>query len=184
MTSPLRSDIPPGRRPTEGRQNIYCFLKWIWAAISKDVLTLLFAALSVLFAALSVLLGALAWRTSKITLAYMRGRDLELDDRNGWIELHKAMINLRVQREYVLLPMKMAALGMPSPIQAADSIKDYTLAAAQLRSQLDRLNDDSLIVELATFLDDNGMTAQWQAEAYAPKFDEFVHKVAFKSRPK
>lgn len=157
---------------------MYCLIKYVWTVmVSKDVLTLLFAGLSVLFA-------ILAWQISRITLTYMRGRDLELDNRNGWIEVHKAMINLRVQRELIVLPAKMAAFGIPSPFQSEDGIKDYTLARAQLRSQLDRLNDDPLIVELASFLDDNLLTAQWQAEAFVAKFDTFVHKVAFKSRPK
>jgi hypothetical protein len=158
--------------------SVYRFLKYGWTAlVSKDVLTLLFAALSVLFA-------VLAWHIAKITLTYMRVRDLELDNRNGWIEVHKSMINLRVQREYVLLPAKMAALGIPPPIQSADGLKDFTLAYAQLRSQLDRLNDDPLIVELMSFLDDNRLTAQWQAEGFPGKFDAFVHQVAFKSRPR
>ncbi len=155
-----------------------CLLKSAWTVLgNKDLLTLLFAALSVLFA-------ILAWHIARITLTYMRGRDLELDNRNGWIEVHKAMINLRVQRELIMLPAKLAARGVLSPIQSADGIKDYTLAAAQLRSQLDRLNDDPLIVELATFLDDNGQTALWQADTFVTKFDSFVHSVAFKSRPK
>ena len=158
--------------------SIYCLIKEFWAVLaSKDVLTLLFAALSVLFA-------ILAWRIGRITLTYMRGRDLELDDRNGWIEVHKAMINLRVQREFIVLPAKMAAIGMPSPLQSSDSIKDYTLAAAQLRNQLNRLNDDPLIVELASFLDGNILAVQWQADAFAAKFDAFAREVALKSRPK
>ena len=165
--------------------NAYCFLKWVLTALAdKDVLTLLFAGLSVLFAALAVLFGYLAWRIGKFTLTYMRVCDWELDTRNGWIEIDKAMINLRVQREYIVLPAKMAALGIPSPIQSADGIKDYTLAAAQLRSQLDRLNDDPLIVELTGFLDDNILSAQWQADEFAPKFDTFVHRVALKFSPK
>jgi hypothetical protein len=152
--------------------------------LSKDVLTLLFAGLSVVFAALSVMYGIQASRIAKFTLTYMRGRDLELDTRNGWIEIHKAMVNLRVQREFIMLPMRMAALGVPSPIQSADGIKDYTLAAAQLRSQLDRLNDDPLIIEIAAFLDANVATAAWQTDQYQTDFDALVHKVAFKSRPK
>ena len=63
-------------------------------------------------------------------------------------------------------------------------IADYTLAAAQLRAQLDRLNNDPLIVELANFLDENKLTAQWQADDYTLEFDKFVHGVAMKSRPK
>lgn len=77
----------------------------------------------------------------------------------------------------------MAALGVSAPTQPG-LISNYTLASAQPRAQLDRLNDDPLIVELANFLDENKLTAQWQADDYAPKFDKFVHSVAMKSRPK
>src|ERR1700690_4193321 len=97
----------------------YSLLKYLWTElISKDVLTLLFAGLSVLFAALAVLFGYLAWRIGKFTLTYMRGRDLELDTRNGWIEIHKAMLNLRVYREFIMAPGRWAAVGIPSPIKA------------------------------------------------------------------
>ncbi len=157
--------------------DVHRFLNWVGTEIvSKDVLTFLFAGLAVLF-------GFLAYRIGRITLTYMRGRDLELDTRNGWIEIHKAMVNLRVRRELIMLPGKMAAFGVSAPTQPG-VIADYTLAAAQLRAQLDRLNDDPLIVELANFLDENKLTAQWQADEYAPKFDAFVHGVAIKSRPR
>ncbi len=155
----------------------FCGLIWHWV-VSEAVLTLLFAGLAVLF-------GALAYRISKITLTYMRGRDLELDTRSGWIEIHKAMINLRVQREFVKLARgAMGASMSGSPNQFEERIRDVILATAQLRSQLDRLNDDPLIIELAAFLDDNKPTMQWQTDAYEQAFDGFVHKVAFKSRPK
>lgn len=144
--------------------------------VSNDVLTLLFAALSVLFA-------ILAWRISRITLTYMRGRDLELDTRSGWIEIHKAMLNLRVHRDYVMLPSKMAQRGIMLPTQQ-DSLRCYALGVVQLRGQLDRLNDDPLIVKLAEFLDVNQLAAQWQSDDYQRDFDAFVHDVAMKSRPK
>jgi hypothetical protein len=57
--------------------------------------------------------------------------DLELDTRNGWIEIHKAMVNLRVHRELIMLPGKMAALGVSAPTQPG-VIADYTLAAAHM----------------------------------------------------
>jgi hypothetical protein len=165
--------------------NVYCFLKWVWTGlVNKDILTLLFAGLSVLFAAVAVLFGYLAWRIGKFTLTYMRGRDLELDTRNGWIEIHKAMVNLRVQRMLVMLPGVMATLGVPAPIKSADSIKDYTLGAAQLRGQLDRLNDDPLIVAIAKFLDENKATPNWQTAKYETDFDAFARDVAMKSRSK
>jgi hypothetical protein len=73
--------------------------------------------------------------------------------------------------------------GTASPISATNAVADYTFAAAQLRAQLDRLNDDPLIIKLAGFLDDNRLTAQWQADAFAVSFGGFVHDVAPMSRP-
>jgi hypothetical protein len=136
--------------------------------------------LNLLLASAAVVLTLAAVIIALNTLGYMRDRDLEMDTRNGWVEIHKAMINLRVQREFVMLRERL-------PYFSGDSeqaeVKDYTLAAAQLRAQLDRLNDDELILKLAEFLDANVLTAQWQSTAYAPAFDDFVHKVALKSRP-
>jgi hypothetical protein len=64
----------------------------------------------------ALLVAAAAFIVALNTLSYMRSRDLELDIRNGWIEVHKAMVNLRVQRELVLLPMKMTSLeAFPRP---------------------------------------------------------------------
>jgi hypothetical protein len=90
--------------------------------------------LNLCLAGAAIGLTFLAFVVALKTLDYMRNRDLEMDTRSGWIEIHKAMINLRVQREFILLPNKMAAVGVPAPISAASSIKDYTLAAAQLRA--------------------------------------------------
>jgi len=158
---------------------VSCLLKWFGSwLLSKDGLTVLFAGLAVLF-------GALAFVISLITLTYMRGRDLEVDTRNGWIEIHKAMVNLRVQRMLVMLPAAMmAAFGVTAPVNSADSIKDYTLGAAQLRGQLDRLNDDPLVVEIGNFLDANKATTDWQTAKYETDFDAFAKRVAAKSRPK
>lgn len=145
--------------------------------VSKDVLTILLTILAVLF-------GALAYRVSTITLTYMRTRDLELDTRNGWIEIHKAMANLRVQRDLVLMQRgAMGANSSGSPNQFEERERDYILGTAQLRGQLDRLNDDPLIVELAAFLDNNKLMDQWQTEDYEAKFDAFAHSIAMKSPP-
>jgi hypothetical protein len=115
----------------------------------------------------------------------MRGRDLELDTRNGWIEIPKAMVNLRVQRSSVMLQSgALGAYTASGPNQAEERIRDYTLATAQLHGQLDRLNDDPLVVDLSTFLNENNLTSQWQTTKYEAKFDEFAHSVALKSRPK
>jgi hypothetical protein len=136
--------------------------------MSNETLTLLLAGLTVLLAIIAIVVA-------RETLSYMRGRDLEVDTRNGWIEIHRAMIRLRVQRAFIMLPNPWG----PDP---KDS-RDYTLAAAQLRGQLDRLNDDPLVVEIASFLDDNVLTEKWQQPQYEKAFDTFVHKVAMKSRP-
>lgn len=139
--------------------------------------------LNLLLAALTVLLAVFATAVALQTLTYMRRRDLELDTRNGWIEIHKAMVNLRVRRELVMLPAKMDVLNSSGAWNTGSLVSDYTLASAQLRGQLDRLNDDPLIVELAAFLEANIATAQWQTPQYQTEFDSFAHKVAMKSRP-
>jgi hypothetical protein len=138
--------------------------------------------LNLLLATVAVVLTAVAVIVAIKTLGYMRGRDLEMDTRSGWIEIHKAMINLRVQREFVMSELGMVHVSKSGGLD--QGIKDYTLASTQLRSQLDRLNDEPLIVELAGFLDANVLTAKWQTEAFQKAFDGFVHKVAFKARPK
>jgi hypothetical protein len=108
--------------------------------------------LNLLLAALTVLLAVLATAVAIQTLTYMRRRDLELDTRNGWIEIHKAMVKVRVQRSFVMMQWtQMGAYVQGAPNLYEERVKDYTLAAAQLRGQLDRLNDDSLIVELGAF---------------------------------
>ena len=112
--------------------NPFCLLKYLWTVIvGKDVLTLLFAGLSVLFAFLAVMVGVLAWRIATITLTYMRGRDLELDNRNGWIEVHKAMVNLRVRREIIMLQQGILAPYLAhDPASAQERVQEYTMASA------------------------------------------------------
>jgi hypothetical protein len=138
--------------------------------------------LNLLLATVAVVLTAVALVVAIKTLGYMRGRDLEVDTRSGWVKIHKAMINLRVQREFYMSELGMVHVSESGGID--QGIRDYTLASAQLRSQLDRLNDEPLLIELAGFLDANILTAQWQTDAYEKAFDGFVHKVAFKARPK
>jgi hypothetical protein len=153
--------------------------------VSKNVLTLLFAGLATLFGALAVLFGALAYRVAKVTLTYTRGRDLELDTRSGWIDIHKAMVNLREQRRFVM--SKLGQTGTPvngTPPLVVEIQRDYIFAAAQLFGQLDRLNDEPLIVELAKFLGQNKLASEWQTDKYATDFDAFAHRVALQSRPK
>jgi hypothetical protein len=140
--------------------------------------------LNLLLATVTVVLAILAVVVAIQTLRYMRGRDLEVDTRNGWIEIHKAMVNLRVQRAFVMSQRgAMGAYG-PGPNQFEERKRDYDLATAQLRGQLDRLNDDPLILKLAAFLDDNKQMEQWQTDEYDKKFDAFAQSVAMKSRPK
>jgi hypothetical protein len=64
--------------------------------------------------------AAAAFVVAMNTLEYMRGRDLELGLRNGWIEIHKAMVELRVRRELVLLQNKMAQYSLSIPAQPQD----------------------------------------------------------------
>jgi hypothetical protein len=134
--------------------------------------------LTLLLAVGTVLLTVLGVVVAFRTLSYMRGRDLEVDTRNGWVEIHKAMVNLRVRRSMALVNQAWEAS------EHAELVRTISLATAQLRGQLDRLNDDPLIVELAAFLDANKLTGQWQTAEYEKVFDAFCHKVAMKSRPK
>jgi hypothetical protein len=132
----------------------------------------------------TVLLTILAVVVAIGTLRYMRGRDSEVDIRTGWIEIHKAMVNLRVQRAFVMSQkgaMGAYTSGSPNPFEERQ--RDYVLATAQLRGQLDRLNDEPLIIELSAFLDNNKLMEQWQTDEYEKQFDAFAHKVALKSRP-
>jgi hypothetical protein len=137
--------------------------------------------INVVLAASAVILTLLTVAIAGKTLDYMRNRDLELDTRNGWIEIHKAMTNLRVQRELIMLPGQMAALGVQSP--TTPSIADYTLASEQLVAQLDRLNEDPTVTELSAFLNKNRETKSWQTDEFVTKFDQFKTKVALKARP-
>jgi hypothetical protein len=144
--------------------------------MSPELLSLWVAAAAVILTALAVVIGVK-------TLSYMRDRDLELDSRYGWIEIHKAMANVRVYRQLILIQEQLGMVRANNPISSEQREKEHVLAVAQLRAQLDRLNDDPLIIALAEFLDQNKLTAQWQAESFAVAFDDFVHKVALKSRP-
>jgi hypothetical protein len=142
---------------------LYCIYKW---AGTTEHLTLSIAGLTVLLAILAVVVALQ-------TLSYMRGRDFEVDTRSGWIEIHKAMINLRVHRSLIML--QGGAYSSAGSNAGEERIRDYTLASAQLRAQLDRLNDDPLVVAIAEFLDSNILAAQWQTLQFEKGFDAFLH---------
>jgi hypothetical protein len=139
--------------------------------------------MNLLLAGVTVLLAFLATLIAFQTLKYMRGRDAEVDTRNAWTEVHKAMINLRVQRALVMLQLgQMGAYGQGTVNPYDAGVRDYTLARAQLRAQLDRVNEsDPLIISLATFLDENLLTTHWQTKEFETAFDRFVHQAATKS---
>ena len=159
--------------------HLLCHLsKWITA----ERLNILLAVLTLLLAALTLFLAWVAYKLSQRTLSYMRERDLELDTRNGWIEIHKAMVALRTHGALAVLPSAMddyVSLGT----NPADVIANYTLARSQLLGQLDRLNDDPLLVQISEFLNANLLSKDWQTERFEKQFDAFVHQVALKARP-
>jgi hypothetical protein len=149
-------------------------------------MNLLMAGLNIFLAAFTLWMAWVTYKLSQQTLTYVKARDLELDTRNGWIEIHKAMVNLRVQRGFVMLPGMMAALGAyssPSGSNVQEVIANYTLASSQLLGQLDRLNDDPLLKQISEFLNANLLAKDWQTPQFEKQFDAFVHQVAFKSRP-
>jgi hypothetical protein len=145
--------------------------------MSNETLTLLLGGLTILLAIIAVVIA-------ERTLSYMRGRDLEVDTRNGWIEIHKAMITLRANRAFVMMQWgQMGSYMQGVPNLYEERVKDYTLATAQLRGQLDRLNDDPLLIQISDFLEANILTKDWQKAEYETAFDVFAHQVAKKSRP-
>jgi hypothetical protein len=151
--------------------------------VNTERLNILLAALNILLAALTLFMAWVTFKLGHRTLSYMKDRDFELDTRNGWIEIHKAMLNLRVHRSFIMLPNLMGAYG-PFGGNMEESIANYTLARSQLLGQLDRLNDDPLLIQISEFLNANLLTKDWQTERFERQFDAFVHQVAFKARPK
>jgi len=150
--------------------------KWV-STMSNEERILWLTVATVVLAAVAVLVGI-------GTLKYMRNRDSQVDTRTGWIEIHKAMVNLRVQRTFVMLARgSMGAYSSGGPNQFEERRRDYILAKAQLRAQLERLNDDPLALDLVRFLNENQEMEQWQTDEYENKFDAFAHQVALKSRP-
>ena len=155
------------------------FLHRLGDWITGERLNIVLAVLAVLLAALTLLLAWVTYKLSQRTLSYTKDRDFELDTRNGWIEIHKAMINLRTHGASV----RLGGYG-PFGGNADKMIVDYTLARSQLLGQLDRLNDDPLLVQISEFINANLLTRDWQTDRYEKAFDDFVHQVAFKARPK
>ena len=144
-------------------------------------MNILLAALNILLASLTLLLAWVAFKLSHRTLSYMKDRDLELDTRNGWIEIHKAMVALRTHGAVI----RVGSAGAYGPLSnAADAITNFTLARSQLIGQLDRLNDDPLLVEISEFLLSNLLSNDWQTTAFEERFDAFAKQVALKARPK
>jgi hypothetical protein len=139
--------------------------------------------INLLLAALTILLAIIATLIGFRTLQYMRSRDAEVDTRNAWVEVHKAMINLRVEWTFVMAQLgKIGRYPQGATGPSDVGVREYTLARAQLRGQLDRVNEaDPLIIGLANFLDENLMTAKWQTTQYQTAFDGFVHQVAAKT---
>jgi hypothetical protein len=160
--------------------HLLCHLgKWI----TTERLNILLAVLTLLLAALTLFLAWVAYKLSERTLSYMKDRDFELDTRNGWVEIHKAMVALRTHGALAVFPGPTGEYGLPGT-NAADLVANYTLARTQLLGQLDRLNDDPLLVQISEFLNANLLSKDWQTERFENQFDEFVHQVALKARPK
>jgi hypothetical protein len=142
--------------------------KWITA----ERLNILLAVLTLLLAALTLFLAWVAYKLSERTLSYMKDRDLELDTRNGWIEIHKAMIALRTHGALVMLP---SAIGAYGPLtDPGEAITNYTTARSQLLGQLDRLNDDPLLVQISEFMNAHLLSRDWQTKAFEDQFDAFA----------
>ena len=158
---------------------LYDVLKW-W--LNAEKLNILLAALNILLATLTLFMAWVAFKLSQRTLSYTKDRDLEIDTRNGWIEIHKAMVTLRTHAAFIRVGN---ATGGYGPLtNAADAITNFTLARSQLIGQLERLNDDPLLVEISEFLLSNLLSKEWQTTTFEERFDAFAKQIALKARPK
>jgi hypothetical protein len=92
------------------------------------------------------------------------------------------MIALRTHGALIMLPGVMGGYGPMT--DTADSITNYTLARSQLLGQLDRLNDDPLLVEISEFMNAHLLSKDWQTKTFEEQFDNFAKQVALKARPK
>ncbi|MGD0545156.1 MAG: hypothetical protein ABSB65_12165 [Candidatus Acidiferrales bacterium] len=130
----------------------------------------------------TVLISVVALMVSWQALEYARFRDRELDKRNEWIEIHKAIINLRVYRSFALSPLDSEVWDIQAAInESRNRVRDYVLAHAHLRAQLERVHHDPLIKKLASFLDcDN----KWREPDFEATLDRFGEEIAKKSRSK
>ncbi len=127
---------------------------------------------------ISVLALLISWRA----LSYARFRDREFDERNGWIQIHKAIINVRVYRNFAIPSVDKDVYDIQAALNdRRNRVRDYALAHAQLRAELERVGDDPLIKRLAAFLDSDN---QWQEPNFETTLDSLGQEVAMKSRSK
>jgi hypothetical protein len=129
-----------------------------------------------------VLIALLALFVAWQALSYARFRDRELDKRNEWIQIHKAIVNVRVYRSFAVSPLDTEVWDIPAALNESRSrVRDYVLAHSQLRAELERVGDDPLITKLAAFLDSDN---QWREPDFETTLDSLSQEVALKSRSK
>lgn len=110
---------------------------------------------------------------SWLQLRYMKRRDKTLDERSGWAEVHKAMLEFRFRREILNNPKWQD--GGTAVIKASEALH-------KLKGQLDRTPDSPLVIQLAKLLDDNSKAEQWRSVAFEEQFDTYTKQVAIKAR--
>jgi hypothetical protein len=137
---------------------------------------------------MSVFLGLLIAGVSAFltwqAMSYTRRRDSEVDARNSWVELHKAMVDVRAKRAIAMIQVgQQGAHSGSGPSSFVELQKGFALAVAQLRGQLDRLDSEPTRVEISEVLKgDNKPLAYWQSPEYEVVFESLCQKVATKSR--
>jgi hypothetical protein len=113
----------------------------------------------------------IAW----LQLRYAKNRDKALDIRRSWEKIHKAMLKFKLRREVLNHPERWGK----EPGAAALEVFE---ALYKIRGQLDRTPDSPLVIEIASFLDDNWEADKWRADAFTERFDKFVHQAALRAR--
>ena len=81
---------------------------------------------------------------SWLQLRYVRLRDKNLDTRNGWTDMHKAMLAFRFKRE-----MLNQSPGVYPEIR--DAMVAVSESLHNLRGQLDRMPDSPLVEQISEF---------------------------------
>lgn len=115
------------------------------------------------------------------TVLYMYSHDAKAD----WVEIHKAMMTVRVARNAGISKRSaMGAYGV-GPNAFDERKNEFETAVVQLRGQLARRDDEPLTANIRTLLDQNMQPSdpnKWLSDEFGKAFDKLAEEVAAKAR--